>query len=303
LTRRRLLIAFAREEAPVSNDADWSQTDGNLTSPGYFDTLGIRLVRGRDFTEQDDENARIGSAIVNETMVRRQWPGEDPIGKRIRLRYKTPELYEIVGVARDLRQRSPWSDPEPYIYLPLYQRRFLQPILHVRSKREAREVSAAIEREVASMEPDLPAATSRTLSDLLDERLATERTAAALFGAAGFLALALAAAGVYGVLAYSVARRTREIGIRMALGADAGSVTRLVLRRGMTLAGLGIALGSAAALALTRFISGYLHGVSPADPLTFSAAVAILVLAAAAACYIPSRRAGRIDPSAALRSE
>jgi len=303
LTRRRLLIWFVKDGTPISGDAEWNRLDCNVTSPGHFKTLGIGLVRGRDFTERDDDAAPIGAAIVNEAMARRYWPGEDPIGKRIRLRGKTRELYEIVGIARDVRQRSVWSDPEPYLYVPLYQRYFRAPILHVRVAADPATVLPAVERELAAGDEQFPLAGVKSLRAKLDELLATERTAAALFGASGALALVLAAAGVYGVLAYAVARRAREIGIRMALGADRRAVLWLMLRQGMTLALLGIAAGSAVALALTRSVTGYLHGISPADPATFAAVATVLAGAAAAACLLPSRRAARIDPAIALRQE
>ena len=303
LTRRRLLLWFVKDGTPVSGDTDWNRIDCNVTSPGHFKTLGIGLVRGREFTERDDDTAPIGTAIVNEAMARRYWPGEDPIGKRIRLRGKTRELYEIVGIARDVRQRSVWNDPEPYLYVPLYQRYFRAPILHVHVAAQPEPVLSAVERELAAVDAGLPVAGAKSLRAKLDELLATERTAAALFGASGALALVLAAAGVYGVLAYAVTRRTREIGIRMALGADRRAVQGLVLRQGMALAGLGIAAGSAVALALTRFVASYLHGVSPTDPVTFALVAAVLAGAAAAACLIPSRRAARIDPAVALRHE
>ena len=278
----------------MSGDTDWNRIDCNVTSPGHFKTLGIGLVRGREFTERDDDTAPIGTAIVNEAMAQRYWPGEDPIGKRIRLRGKTRELYEIVGIARDVRQRSVWNDPEPYLYVPLYQRYFRAPILHVHVAAQPAAVLPAVERELAAVDAGLPVAGAKSLRAKLDELLATERTAAALFGASGALAL---------VLAYAVTRRTREIGTRMALGADRRAVQGLVLRQGMALAGLGIAAGSAAALALTRFVASYLHGVSPTDPVTFALVAAVLAGAAAAACLIPSRRAARIDPAVALRHE
>ena len=160
-----------------------------------------------------------------------------------------------------------------------------------------------VERELAGLDPDLPVFDARTLRTQMAEALAVERTAAALLGAAGLLALVLAVSGVYSIMAYSVARRTREIGIRMALGARQRVVLAMVLRQGMTLAVLGILAGIGTAWALSRLIAGYLHGASPTDPLTYASVVMILAAAAALACYVPSRRAARIDPATALRRE
>jgi putative ABC transport system permease protein len=303
LARRRLLIWFVKEGTTVSGEADWIQADANVTGPRYLETLGIRLVRGRDFTDRDNESSPMGAAIINETMARRYWPGEDPLGKRVRLRHRARELYEIVGIAGDVRQRSIWGEPAPYLYVPLYQRYFPVMMLHVRSVGNPRTVLPVVERELAALDPDLPVFDAKTLRTQMAEALAVERTAAALLGAAGLLALVLAVSGVYSIMAYSVARRTREIGIRMALGARQRVVLAMVLRQGMTLAVLGILAGIGTAWALSRLIAGYLHGASPTDPLTYASVVMILAAAAALACYVPSRRAARIDPATALRRE
>jgi hypothetical protein len=303
LARRRLLIGFVKEGTTVSGEADWIRGDVNITGPRYLETLGIRLVRGRDFTDRDNESSAIGAAIINETMARRYWPGEDPLGRRVRLRHGARELYEIVGISGDVRQRSIWGEPAPYLYVPLYQRYFPVMMLHVRSVGNPMTMLPVLEREFAALDPDLPVFDAKTLRTQMAEALAVERTAAALLGAAGLLALVLAVSGVYSIMAYSVARRTREIGIRMALGARQRVVLAMVLRQGMTLAVLGILTGIGTAWALSWLIAGYLHGASPTDPLTYASVAMILAAAAALACYVPSRRAARIDPATALRRE
>jgi predicted permease len=261
------------------------------------------LVRGRDFTDGDNESSPIGAAIINETMARRYWPGEDSLGRRVRLRHRARELYEIVGIAGDVRQRSIWGEPAPYLYVPVYQRYFPVMMLQVRTEGNPMTMLPVLERELAALDPDLPVFDARTLRAQMAEVLAVERTAAALLGAAGLLALILSVSGVYSIMAYSVARRTREIGIRMALGAHQRAVLAMILKQGMALAVLGILAGIGAAWALARLIAGYLHGASPADPLIYAAVIIILAAAAALACYVPSRRAARIDPATSLRRE
>jgi predicted permease len=303
LARRRLLIWFVKDGTTVSGDADWIRADANVTGPRYLETLGIRLVRGRDFTDRDNESSPIGAAIINETMARRYWPGEDPLGRRVRLRHRERELYEIVGIAGDVRQRSIWGEPAPYLYVPVYQRYFPVMMLQVRTEGNPMTMLPVLERELAALDPDLPVFDAKTLRAQMAEALAVERTAAALLGAAGLLALILSVSGVYSIMAYSVARRTREIGIRMALGAHQRAVLAMILKQGMALAVLGILAGIGAAWALSRLIAGYLHGASPADPLIYASVIVILAAAAALACYVPSRRAARIDPATALRRE
>jgi putative ABC transport system permease protein len=303
LARRRLLVWFVKDGTPISGEADWIRADVNVTGPRYLETLGIRLVRGRDFTDRDNETSPIGAAIINETMARRYWPGEDPLGRRLRLRNRARELYEIVGIAGDVRQRSIWGEPAPYLYVPVYQRYFPVMMLHVRIEGNPMTMLPVLERELAALDPDLPVFDARTLRTQMAEALAVERTAAMLLGAAGLLALVLAVSGVYSIMAYSVARRTREIGIRMALGAHQRAVLAMILKQGMTLAVFGILAGIGAAWVLSRLIAGYLHGASPTDPLIYASVVMILAAAAALACYLPSRRAARIDPATALRRE
>ncbi len=201
------------------------------------------------------------------------------------------------------RHVSLWDNPGPYLYLPLYQRYFPEMMLHVRVAGDPMSLLPAIRREIQAIDRELPVYDGGTLIDQITTAVSAQRMAAALLGASGVLALVLAVVGVYGVMAYDTSRRTREFGIRVALGAGRQSILRLVLRDGAVLVGLGLAVGLALAVGLTRLAAGFLHGISPTDPLTFASISLILVLAAAAACYLPALRAARIDPLTALRQE
>jgi predicted permease len=303
LAIRRLLVAFVPGEHAPARDEEWLRGECNIVGPRYFETLGIEVLRGRDFTERDGEDAVVGAAILNETAARRYWPGENPVGKRITVRGRARTLYEIVGVARDVRQRTLWDDPPPYIYLPVLQRYFPELMLHVRTAGDPMSLAPAVRAAITSLDPDLPVFDVAPLSNQVAAALAAQRTAAALLGVSGVLAVVLAALGVYGVTSYSVARRRQEIGIRMALGAERRAIFRLVLREGMVLAGAGAALGLCSALLASRLVEAYLHGVGARDTATFAAVPVLLGAVALAACWIPCRRATRIDPMAALRQE
>jgi predicted permease len=302
LALRRLLLWFAKDAQGPTSDSDWIYVEGNIVGPRYFETLGIPLVKGRDFTPRDDESAA-GALVINETMARRYWPGEDPVGKWIKLRGRQRELYQIVGVAKDVRQRTLWSPPAPYLYVPLYQRYFREMMLHVRTEGEPMAVLPAVRREIEAIDNDLPVFDERPLRSQVDGALAQQRMAVSLLSAAGVLSLVLAALGVYGILGYWVLQKRHEIGIRMSLGAGKGSIVGLVLRQGLVLSGCGMALGLGASLILTRFVRNFLHGVSPTDPFTFVGSVLVLGAISLLACLVPSRRAARMDPMAVLRQE
>jgi predicted permease len=302
LALRRLIVAFAKEaQAPIL-ESDWIRVECNVVGPRYFETLGIPLVKGRDFTARDDESAP-GVLVVNETMARHYWPGGDPVGKWIRLRGRRRELYQIIGVARDIRQRTLWNAPAPYLYFPVYQRYFPEMILHVRTEGDPMAVLPAVRREIEAIDNDLPVFDEGPLRSQVDRALAQQRMAASLLSAAGVLSLVLAALGVYGILGYWVLQKRHEIGIRMSLGAGKGSIVGLVLRQGLALAGCGMALGLGASLILTRFVRNFLHGVSPTDPFTFVGSILVLGAISLLACLVPSRRAARLDPMAVLRQE
>ncbi len=278
------------------------QLNLNVISPGYFQTIGIPVVRGRDFTEHDSENSP-SVAIVNQEMARRFWPDEDPVGKQFELT-RPPSRVRIVGVVDDGgKMRSIREEKRPAFYLPLYQHVRGEMSLQVRLAGDSMRVLAALRREIQAMDKGLPLADVKTMKTHLNIMLSQERMAAALLSALGLLAFVLAATGIYGVMSFSVAQRTREIGIRMALGAQPHDLLGLVLGRGMALALAGLGLGLAAPLGLTRFLKSLLFGVTPTDPITFIAMALLLAGAVLLACCIPARRATKLDPMVTLRYE
>jgi macrolide transport system ATP-binding/permease protein len=276
-----------------------------LTSPvalNYFRTLGIPLLRGRDFNAQDSEGAP-GVAIVNESFARRYFPNQEPIGQRVSLSGAKGPWLEVVGLARDSKYITLGEAPAPFIYQPLAQHHESGVVLLVRTSVAPSSLVPSVRREVQSVERNLPLTNARTMTELLGNSLFPARMGAILLGAFGLLALLLASVGLYGVMSYSVSRRTREIGIRMALGARGGDVLRLVLGESMMLVAVGMLLGLVAAFAATRLLSGFLYGVSPTDPAAFVGIVLLLALVALAASLVPARRAARVDPMVAFRYE
>jgi predicted permease len=278
------------------------QVNWNIASPGYFRTLGLPLVRGRDFDNRDTESApRV--AVVNEVMARRFWPREDPLGKLLHLAKPGSLPLEVVGVVRDGRMQNFREDPRPCFYRPLAQSYVPEMTLIARTPGGPDLALAEIRRELRALDKDLPVAGAETMHAHLDRALSQERLTASLLSGLGLLALALAVIGIYGVMSFSVAQRTREIGIRMALGAQAPDVLTMILRHAAILLGTGLAIGWAAAALVTRYAVSLLYGVSPTDPWTFVAVSAVLAPAAMLACYLPARRAARVDPMVALRYE
>jgi predicted permease len=270
----------------------------NIVGPGSFGLLRSPMARGREFTAQD----RTGSlpvVIVNESFARRFWPGEDPIGKRLR---NGDALRTVIGVARDSRIRSVTAEPEPYFYLPYLQRTEPNMILAVRTTGDPGAIMPAVRHEVKALDPNLPVQAG-TMEDSLGLSLFPQRVGATLLGVFSALGLVLASVGLYGVVAYAVAQRTRELGIRIALGAEARDIFRVVLGHGVRLMAVGLAIGVGLALLLTRLARGLLVGVSPTDPLTLGGVAAILMVVGLVASYVPARRATRVDPLVALRDE
>jgi predicted permease len=276
----------------------------NMVEPKFFETMGLSLLGGRDFTLQDNENGpRV--AIINEAVARRYFGGQAPsalLGRKITLEdYKN---LEIVGVMRDAKYRNLREEVQPTVYLPLRQTSQVSSrTLCVRSDGDPMALLPALRRLAQALDKDLPIFDAMTYTEQVNRSLILERLVATLSGFFGASALLLAAIGLYGVLAYSVARRTREIGIRMALGAQPDKVFRLVMMETLGLVLIGIVVGLGAALATTRFVSGLLYGLTPTDPATLSLAVLVLVIVAALAGYLPARRAARVDPLVALRCE
>ncbi|MGB7922147.1 MAG: ABC transporter permease [Pyrinomonadaceae bacterium] len=272
----------------------------------YFSTMDIPLVAGRDFSAQDNEGVPL-VAIVNETFARRFFPGPNPVegalGKRFAYRSAAGPFVQIVGIAGDGKYFSIGEDPRPFIYFPLLQNYESNAILLVRTTSDPKSMIGAIRSEVQKMDRNLPVYDVRTLTEHMGLSLFPARIAATLLGAFGLLALSLAAIGVYGVMSYSVAQRTHEIGIRMALGARPRDVLRLVVQQGMMLALIGLVIGLLGALTLTRLMSSLLYGVSATDAGTYLVISLLLAIVVLIACYVPARRATKVDPMIALRYE
>jgi putative ABC transport system permease protein len=268
---------------------------------GHARTLGIAIVRGRDFNESDREHSP-PVVIMNETAAKRFWPGEDPIGKRFRF-FGDTFLHEVVGIARDIKYNTIGEEPQPYLYQPAKQAFSPQISLIARVEGDPATALGTIQREVQSLDRQLPILNPLTMEEVVRQSLFGAQMGAVLLSTFGFLALALAAIGIYGVLAYSVSLRTQEIGVRMALGAKSRDVLALILRQSMTIVGLGALAGLLLAALLARSLSALLFGVSTSDPMTFLGTAIVLAAVAMIASYLPARRATRVDPLIALRYE
>jgi putative ABC transport system permease protein len=269
-------------------------------SHDYFNAMGIPLVKGRQYTERETrEPAK--TVIINETFARTYFPDEDPLGKRLIIDLGTPATCEIIGVARDIKQFSLQFDATPTMYLPGINSGY--PNLVVRTAGDPLAMTSAVRGVVQSIDKDQPLANVRSMEQILENSIAEPRFRTMLLSVFAMLALALAGVGIYGVMSYSVARRTHEIGIRMALGARPNDTIRLVVGQGMTLAVVGVVIGLCGAFGLTRLLSTLLFGISATDPFIFGGIAMLLTGVAALACYIPARRATRVDPMQALRCE
>jgi predicted permease len=271
----------------------------NEVSPGYFATLDIALLSGREFTRADDENApRV--AIVNQTMVARYWRGQNPIGQRLQVK---GNWVQVVGVVKDSKYESMDEIGRPFFYVPLRQYFAIEPDIHIRTAQPLQTIQTALIREVRALDPNLALYEMISLQEQVDRSTSHELVAVSLVTLFAGLALLLAGIGLYGVMSYTVSQSTRELGLRMALGAGPSNVLRLVLSRGLLLTTTGLIIGIALALLLTRLLGNLLYQVSPRDPLAFVAAFAVMTLASVAACFLPAWRATRTDPSRALRAE
>jgi predicted permease len=276
-------------------------------SPNYFHTMGIPLLSGRDFTVRDDSHVpRI--LIVTESFAKRYWPGESAVGKRIKFGPADSDnpWMEIVGVVGDIRYRSLRQDPEanPIIYAPLEQSEVIEGMsLMARTRGDPESMIAPLRQAIQQYDSEVPVYHIATVEQRIAEQGGETRAYASLLAFFAFLALVLSAVGVYGVMSYAVAQRTHEIGIRMALGAQPGGVLGLVLAESLKVTLAGLALGAAGAWMLTRLLAGLLFGVGATDPMTFATGSLLLAAVALAACYIPARRAMRVDPMVALRHE
>jgi predicted permease len=282
----------------------FSSADWNIVEPGYFTTLRMPLLAGRDFNDGDRKGSQL-VAIVGEGVARRFWPGQDPVGKLIvQAEPKTQKSLLVVGVARDPKYGSLVDgNSNLYVYLPLQQVYLPGWTMVVARTEHRQQILDSIRSIVGSMDPNLPMVTTQTAEDYTALGLLPQRIAVSVAGSLGLVGLLLAAIGIYGVTAYVVACRTREIGIRIALGARQGSVIRMVLREGMSLAIIGSAIGLALAAGFAQLLTSVLFGVKPIDPVTFTCAALLFVSISLVACYLPARRAGRITALEALRTE
>ena len=291
--------SFQIEGRPAAPNGQEPLVDFRMATPGYFDTVGIGLRQGRMFNGHDDLNAK-RVALVNEALVRKHFPDGKVLGQKL---ITGSQTWEVVGVVADAKLYGLDSPTEPALYVPHLQRPWGSMGLAVRTDGDPGAIAAAVRREILRMDPEQPISNVRTMEKVLSDSLMLRRVAMTMLAVFAVLALTLATVGVYGLTAYSVSRRTHEIGLRVALGASQGQVLRLVVAQGLIVAGIGAAVGLAAALQLMKSLAGMLYGVSATDPVVFVAAPALLIAVAAAASYVPARRAMRIDPLVALRWE
>ncbi|HEX8283353.1 MAG TPA: ABC transporter permease [Pyrinomonadaceae bacterium] len=294
-------VTYAVPDRPAPPRGQEPKTLENAIDPNYLRAVGLPLLRGRNFTEQDTpESAPV--VLVNRMMAEQLWPGEDPLGKQIQF----PEAKmtaSVVGVVGDAKQYDIGERQRPQVYTAYAQNPHIFGTLVVRSRVEPLGLVKSVKQAVWSVDPEQPVWKVRTVEQLLSRNVADRRFVLWLMACFAGLAVLLTALGIYGVVSYTVAQRTHEIGVRMALGAEGRDVLRMVLGRGMRLALAGVAAGLVAALVVTRLMEGLLYGVSPTDPLTYAAVALLLSLVALVACYIPARRATRVDPLEALRYE
>jgi predicted permease len=291
--------------APLEIDGYQPPRDEQVTADyvqvgeGFFATIGIPIVSGREFTRADDENAP-PVAIVNETMAQKYWPGKDAVGQRLKVKDK---WMQVVGVAKNARYRDKLEKPIPFFYVPVRQDFSVANGWIMRTRQSASAFMTAFAKEIHALDANLGPLDTITLQEQVDRMSYTQRLAVALLGIFGGMALFLAAIGLYAVMSYTVSQGTRELGLRMALGAGVKDLLGMVMSNGLRLTAAGIVIGAVAALLLTRLMGNLLYKVNPRDPIAFGAALIVLIGVALVACFLPARRATRIDPVQALREQ
>jgi predicted permease len=296
-------IGFQVEGHPPATQAEQPTASFHVASDGYFRAMGIPLVSGRAFTARDTTGAP-PVVIVDETLARRHWPGENPVGRRVLLSGASgPIPHDVVGVAGDVRAHGLEEPVQGGMYLPFGQAPGRVIGIALRTSLDPMSLAGPMRQAVWSVDAEQPVTYALPMAELASESLAFRRAGMLLASSFGLLALVLAALGIYGVLSYAVSRRTRELGMRMALGATPGGIARLVVRDGLATTAVGLVLGLAAAVALTRYLESVLYDVRPGDPLTYAGVAALLLLTALAATWLPAWRATRVDPLEAIRAE
>jgi putative ABC transport system permease protein len=297
--------SFSIEGRPRPTSGQLPVANWDMVNPQFFSTLGLTVKHGRALTDADRETAPL-VAVINQTMARRYWPGENPVGRRFSR--GDPDLnvwVEIVGVVSDVRYPADYarSEARPQIYESLWQRPLGGTAVILRTAVPPESLSDPVRRAIAAIDPDLPVSDLVTFERAVERELANYQLSARLLGGFAVLGLLLASLGIYGVVSYSVAQRTNELGIRLALGAQPADVLRMVVRQGMRPVLVGAVVGVLGALLLCLAIRGLLYGTSTLDPITYTVVLAVLVGAALLACYLPARRAAKVDPLVALRYE
>jgi putative ABC transport system permease protein len=298
-------LSFETEGRPMAK-GDQPSADFFAIEENYFKTLGASILKGRDFTERDTKQSP-PVIIVNQAFARKFFPNEDPVGNRIRPGISTdtdePSMREIVGVVSDVRNRNLSSELRAGYFVPMEQIPFNEMTVIARTTGDPHSLITAVQKEVHAMDPDVPVFDIKTMDEYISATVAAPRFNTTLLVIFAVVALVLTIVGLYGVMSYAVVQRTNEIGIRMALGAQTRDVLRLIVGQGFKLVLLGLAIGLAGAFALMRVIASLLFGVTAKDPATFAAVAVLLTLVALLACYVPARRATRLDPLRALHYE
>jgi putative ABC transport system permease protein len=306
LNNDRFVISFEIEGRPLA-PKDQPSADFFASGVGYFKTMGIPIIKGRDFDDRDKHGAT-PVVIVTETFAKQIFPNEDPIGKRIKPGIGTYEdedspWREIIAVVGDIRNRSLNTEPKKAYYVPQSQVPFNQLVAVVKTTGEPHSLIPTVTKQVGAMDADIPLFAVKSMPEYLSQSVAAPRFSTTLLTIFAAVALVLTVVGLYGVMSYSVAQRTNEIGIRLALGAQSRDVVLMIVKQGGMLILLGLAIGLAGAFLLTRLIASLLFGVTAKDPITFGAVAVLLAIVALLACYVPALRATKVDPMDALRCE
>jgi putative ABC transport system permease protein len=302
-TRRNSMSFYIEGQTPASPE-QMLRSEVHEITPNYFRTMGIPFLKGRDFTDRDAPGSP-PVVIINQSLATRFFANDDPVGKRISLTPfgQPPVWIQIVGVAGDVRHAGLAAEPGPQLYTPYYQDPVLNMSMVVRTKSNPMSVAASIRNEIRKADTEIPVFGVRTLEQMASESIAPRRITMLLLGFFALLALILAAVGIYGIMSYSVTQRTHEFGIRMALGAQPRDILKMIVKQGMILTLIGVAVGFVAAFAATSVLASFLYGVSSTDFVTFITAALILISVAILACVVPARRATKVDPMTALRYE